>query len=126
MSRSLIAVREISEAEVAVIERVLAVAATDTSAAALNPFIRSLQIVVCCECGCASVDFCVPVPGQIARIVADAVAKAPNGEDLGILLWALDGRASGLEVYSYSDKPALLPVVASISGYGGTDNADAA
>lgn len=124
MSRSLMTVRPISEAEAAVVERALAVAATDESAATLGTSVRALQVVGRCECGCASVDFCTPAPGQIAHMVADAVAKAPNGEDLGLIIWALNGVLSALEVYSYSDDPAPLPAVASISGYG--SNTDAA
>jgi len=124
MSRSPMTVRPISEAEVAVVERALAVAATDESAAALSSSLGALQVIGRCKCGCASVDFRTPEPGQIAHMVADAVAKAPNGEDLGLIIWALNGRLSGLEVYSYSDNPAPLPAVASISGYG--SNTDAA
>jgi hypothetical protein len=126
MSRSLMTVRPISDAEAAVVERSLVVAATDETAPALSLSVRGLQVVGRCECGCASVDFCRPAPGQVAHIVADAVAKAPNGEDLGLIIWALNGHLSGLEVYSYSDNPAPLPVVASISGYGSTGNTDAA
>lgn len=125
MSSSLMGVRPISEAEAAVVERALAVAATDESAPALGLSVRALQVVGRCDCGCASVDFCRPAPGDIARMVADAVGKAPNGEDLGLIIWALNGHLSGLEVYSYSDNPASLPVVASISGYGNTDSRDA-
>jgi hypothetical protein len=119
-------VRPISEAEASVVERALTVAATDDSARVLYPLVRSLQVVSRCECGCASVDFCFPPQGKIARIVADAVAKSPNGEDIGLIIWAFGDQLSGLEVYSYSDNPASLPVVASISGYGSTGSADAA
>lgn len=124
MSRPLVTVRSISDSEVAIIERALAVTATDESAQDLIGLVRSLQVVGRCECGCASVDFRVPAQGQVARIVADAVAKAPDGEHLGLIVWALDDHLSGLEVYSYSDRPASLPVVTSISNYrsdGGVD-----
>jgi hypothetical protein len=126
MSRPLMTVRPISEAEAAVVERTLAVAATDSSASALIGQVRSLQVVGRCGCGCASVDFLIPARGQIASIVADAIAKAPDGEHIGLIVWVLDSELSGLEVYSYSDNPAPLPVVASISGYDGTGSADAA
>jgi len=126
MSRPLVTVRSISEAEVAVLERALAVAATDPSASTLSGQVRSLQVVGRCGCGCASVDFRIPASGEVASIVADAVAEAPDGEHLGLIVWALGGQISGLEVYSYSDNPAPLPVVASISSYDGTGGADAA
>ena len=126
MSIPLVPVRSISEAEAAVVERTLAVAATDPSASALLGQVRSLQVVAHCGCGCASIDFRIPVRGQIASIVADAIAKAPDGEQLGLIVWALDNQLSGLEVYSYSDNPASLPMLASICGYDGTGSADAA
>jgi hypothetical protein len=119
-------VRPISEAEVRVVERALAVAATHPSASDLIGQVRSLQVVGRCGCGCASVDFQIPARGQIASIVADAIAKAPDGEQLGLIVWALDSELSGLEVYSYSDSPAPLPVINSICGYDGTGSADAA
>jgi hypothetical protein len=126
MSRSPMTVRPISEAEAAVVERALAVAAVDDSASALSTSVATLQVVGRCGCGCASVDFCRPATGHMAQMVADAVAKAPNGEDLGVLVFALNGQLSGLEVYSYSDNPAPLPVVASIAAYGSPDSTDAA
>jgi hypothetical protein len=126
MSRPLVTVRPISEAEAHVVERTLAVAATDPSASDLIRQVRSLQVVGRCGCGCASVDFRMPARGQIASIVADAIAKAPDGEHLGLIVWALDNELSGLEVYSYSDNPAPLPVIASICGYDGTGSANAA
>jgi hypothetical protein len=126
MSRPLTTVRPISDAEAQVVERALSVAATDPSASDLLVQVRSLQIVGRCGCGCASVDFRVPAQGQIASIVADAIAKASDGERIGLIVWALDNELSGLEVYSYSDRPAPLPVVTSICGYDGPGSADAA
>ena len=126
MSRSPIAVRSISDAEAAVVERALSVAATDTSAKALIPQVHTLQVVGRCECGCASIDFRMPAQGQIARIVADAVAQAADGDRLGVIVWALDEHLSGLEIYSCSDRPAPLPVVASIVGYDSSGDTNAA
>ena len=122
MSRSLVTVRKISEAESAVVERALTVAATDDAAGALSNRVRALQIVGRCGCGCASVDFRTPAPGQIARIVADADAFAADGEYVGLLIWAIDDELSGLEVYSYSDNPAPLPVVTSITVHSAGDS----
>jgi hypothetical protein len=123
MPRPLVTVRPISDAEAAVLERALAIAATDESAPAMMGQVRSLQVVGRCGCGCASVDFRSLAKGQIARIVADAMATAPNGESLGLIVWALDNELSALEVYSYSDDPAPLPEVASIVGYDGSNAA---
>jgi hypothetical protein len=126
MSRPLVAVRPISGAEAQVIERTLSVAATTFTTSELIAQVHSLRVVGRCECGCASVDFRLPAKGQIASIVADAVGKAPDGERLGVIIWALDSELSGLEVYSYSETPATLPVVGSIQGYDGAGSADAA
>lgn len=115
MPRSSVTVRAISDAEAAVVERALAVAATDASAEGLVEQVRALQVIGHCDCGCASVDFCRLAPGQMPRIVADAVAESPDGEGVGLIVWALDNQLSGLEVYSDSDRPAPLPVVGSIS-----------
>jgi len=115
--------RPISDVEAAVVERALAVGATDKSAPVAGLLVRSLQVIGRCACGCASVDFRLPARGQVARIVADAVAKAPDGEDLGVIVWALEDQLSGLEVYSHSDNPAPLPVVESIVGHDGMGNA---
>src|SRR5690606_37934778 len=82
MSRSQPAVRAISEAEALVLERALALAAVDPSARHLLSQVRTLQVVGRCGCGCASVDFQRPPPGQVPSIVADAVARGPNGEHM--------------------------------------------
>jgi hypothetical protein len=126
MSRPLVAVRKISQAEAAVVERTLTVAATVPSASVLIDQVPTLQVVGRCECGCVSIDFLLPPRGQIASIVADAVAEASDGEHLGVIVWALDNVLSGLEIYSYSERPAPLPVLASICGYDGAGSADAA
>jgi len=123
MARAPIAVRAITDDELAVLERALAVAATEEGAPHLAMQARSLQVVGRCECGCASVDFLASPPGKTPRVVADAVAKSPTGEDLGVIVWAHEGSLVGLEVYSYGDTPAPLPVVAPISSYGGAAGA---
>lgn len=114
MPRPLVAVRKISDAESAVLERVLTIAATDDASIALSKQARTVQVIGRCDCGCASVDFLTPERGQSARIVGNADANAPNGEYVGILVWAIDSELSGLEFYSHSDNPAPLPVLASI------------
>jgi|JI10StandDraft_1071094.scaffolds.fasta_scaffold67836_7 hypothetical protein len=120
MDRSLVAVRAISPDEAAVVERALAVAGSVPELAAS---IESLQVVGHCGCGCASVDFSVLPQGQVPSIVADAIGTSATGEELGVIIWANAGQLHSLEVYSYGDTPAPLPVVASISSYGGTSSA---
>jgi hypothetical protein len=126
MSRTSESARPISDGEAAVVQRALEVAGTEDATPGLVEQISQLRVVGRCGCGCASVDFRNPMQGQKAVIVADAVASSPNGEDVGLLVWALDGHLSGLEVYSYSDFPASLPVLESICCYQGTRGTDAA
>jgi hypothetical protein len=123
MPRPLVTVRPINDAEASVVERALAVAATDDSASAMIGQVRSLQVVGRCECGCASIDFRSLQKEQTARVIADAVGVTPSGEPLGLILWALDNELTGLEVYSYTDAPAPLPEVTSIARYGGSNAA---
>ena len=120
-SRINMSARPISETEAAVIERALAVASIDESSATLSRSVRSLTVISRCACGCATVDFLMPTQDLVPRIVTDAVAMSPSGEDLGLIVFAIDNEISCLELYSYSDNPAPLPVLDSISGY---DNAD--
>jgi hypothetical protein len=126
MSRTSESARPISDAEAAVVQRALEVAGTENATPSLAEQISQLRVVGRCGCGCASVDFRNPMHGQRAVIVADAVASMPDGEDIGLFVWALDGQLSSLEVYSYSDHPASLPVPESISCYQGTRGTDAA
>lgn len=79
-----------------------------------------------CSCGCASIDFLHSAQGQKARIVADADATAASGEYVGVLIWAIDDQLSGLEFYSYSDTPAQLPALTSISAHENVRAGDAA
>jgi hypothetical protein len=126
MPRSFVAVRKISEAESAVLVRSLSVAAIDDIAQTLIKQVHALQIVGCCGCGCASVDFLHPTQGQKASVIADADATTALGEYIGILVWAIDNKLSGLELYSYSDTPAQLPVLDSISMHGTIGSGDPA
>jgi hypothetical protein len=119
MGRSPIAVRCTSEAELAVLERAVRKArCSDTKEPPDLAQAASLQVVGRCDCGCASVDFSHLPPGEIAELVADAVAESPSGEHLGVLVWANRGRYTGLEIVGYSDNPAPLPALETIRGWG--------
>jgi len=126
MSRASESARPISGIEAAVIQRALEAAATDPSALELASQISQLRVIGGCGCGCASVEFRQPTQGQSAVIVADAEATTHSGEQIGLLVWAIEGQLSGLEVYSYSDAPAPLPDPESIGRYQGSGSTDAA
>lgn len=75
-----------------------------------------LLVVGYCDCGCASVDFAVPAANEVpAAPWIHAQGKSPSGEDLGIILWTNGDDLSSLELVSYSDEPAPLPLLSSIS-----------
>jgi hypothetical protein len=126
MPRVLPKPRPISIKEIAVVERALAVGAVDDEASRLMASVRTLQVVARCDCGCASVDFLLLQPGVIAHKVADAVASAPDGEHLGLIVWADNGALSALEIYNFTERPAPLPTIPSIHGYGSSASIDAA
>lgn len=126
MSRASESARAISGVEAAVIQRALETSATDPSALELTSQISQLRVVGRCGCGCASVEFRQPADGEKAVIVADAEASTHSGEKIGLFVWALDGRLSGLEVYSYSETPAPLPDPETIGRYQGGGDTDAA
>ena len=126
MSQLLPHPRPISIKEIAVIERALSVAGVHESSPSLAASIPTLQVVAVCGCGCASVEFSMPQAGDAPFIAADAAANAPDGEQLGLIVWAIGHSVSGLEVYNYSERPAPLPRISSIVPYGSSESPDAA
>jgi hypothetical protein len=108
--------RPASPVEIAVVEAALAVAPISHRASFLRRGAHSLRVRASCDCGCASVDFeMTPVRGS-CRLVADGVGRTPSGGRVGILIWALDDRVSGLEVYDLGagQDDRKLPVPSSI------------
>jgi hypothetical protein len=115
MARASLTPRLVAEAEALVIERALKSAPVAEVPPLLLTSVRSLRVVSRCGCGCASVDFSPPTSNEaVWEPLADATGKSPTGEDLGIIVWGKDGCISGLEIYSYTDAPAPLPVIESI------------
>jgi hypothetical protein len=119
MAKSPIAVRPISATEQAVLMRAVEKArCSDIKAPPDLAQVPSLQVIGRCECGCASVDFAHLSAGEIAELVADAIAETPAGERVGVLVWASQGRYTGLEIVGFSDGPAPLPAVETVRGWG--------
>lgn len=117
MSERLARPRPISIKEIAVLKTALSVAAVVPSASALISSVTELTVLAHCSCGCDSVEF-APLPPEAPRhIAADAVAKAPDGDPIGLIVWAAGGHVSQLEVYNFSERLARLPVVSSIQSY---------
>jgi hypothetical protein len=83
-------------------------AATTTEASSFLDQVTDLTVVG--RCGCPSVDFKVGGQDSIASIVADAEGTSPEGVAVGVMLWAKEGRLSGLEVYDFAgDEQFGLP-----------------
>ena len=75
--------------------------------------VETLTIVSRCTCGCPTVHF-ESEKNQASRkgerLISDQLGTV-NGEDVGVMLFELNGRLSTLEVYSCAgaDKPFSLP-----------------
>ena len=80
--------------------------------------IDSLTVVARCRCGCPTVYFAIdgkPRSRRGERIIADYLATV-SGNEVGVMLFELDGSLSSLEVYDCAghDKPFGLPPVDSL------------
>jgi hypothetical protein len=77
--------------------------------------LESLTVVARCTCGCPTVYFEIkgnPATRKGERIISDHLGTV-DGQDVGVMLFALGNQLSSLEVYSQagSDKPFGLPKV---------------
>ena len=126
MARSLSAVRPVSTEERAVLWRAIRYAPTGSDEAPSLDQIDSLQVVSKCQCGCASVEFQHLKPGEIAELVADGIGETSSGEHVGVLVFALGGKFTGLEIVGHTDDPAPLPVASTVRGWDGQGSLGAA
>jgi hypothetical protein len=74
--------------------------------------LESAEVIGGCGCGCPSIDIAVVSDAADGKptpvILADAVS--PGGVSVGVILWARDGRLSGLEVHPWEgDEVIRLP-----------------
>ena len=107
--------RPISEAEIAVVEWLIENASMAGSLAHLREGVRGLRVVGRCHCGCASVEFVDGGQADGARIIADAIGADSDGRGCGLILWSLEGRISGLEIYEREgDSSKEIPAVATL------------
>jgi hypothetical protein len=89
------------------VEWLLRNAATTADATSFLEQVPDLHVVGGCGCGCPSVDFKVGGQDAVASIIADAEGTSPEGLPVGVMLWAKNGRISGLEVYPFEDTERL-------------------
>jgi hypothetical protein len=77
--------------------------------------IDALRVVSKCSCGCPTVDFDL-LDGINSRkgekLIGDELGTV-DGQEVGVMLFQVDGKLSTLEVYSFagSDKPFGLPKI---------------
>jgi hypothetical protein len=106
--------RSVTQAEIAVMRSALERAPIDSAVRKLEYRLDNLVAVGRCACGCASVYFQGYNEGQNAHRVAEGSGLSPDGEVIGVLLWALDSKIVHLEIVGFSDTPAPLPLPESI------------
>lgn len=114
MGRSPVAVRAITPAELAVLSRAVQVGSIGGADVPSLDGAESLRVIGRCTCGCASIDFQHPRPGQLPGLVADASGETGTGERVNVLVFASEGQFTGLEIVSYTDDPAPLPIPSTI------------
>jgi len=68
------------------------------------------------------VDFRLLGAGEIAEVVADAIGETSSGEEVGVLVFGLNGCITGLEIVGYSDSPADLPIASTVRRQIGFDD----
>lgn len=109
--------RYISEAEAAVLVATLTRAPLGEVGKHLVDSVSRLRVIGRCDCGCDSVTFQRRSTTQNGYRVADAVGNSPSGEEIGVLVWAVDDELADLELYNYSEEQARLPQPESIRPY---------
>lgn len=83
--------------------------------------LEGLTVVAKCNCGCPTVYFQIdgdPATRKGEQIISDHLGTVA-GQDVGVMLFALNDQLSSLEVYSQagSDKPFGLPKVSDLYSF---------
>jgi len=91
--------RQIEPNEAAVVRAALLRAPTERVALSMLREVETLSVLGVCECGCHSLYF-RSVTSEDRR-VADGVGSLPDGETIGILVWACSEQLSALELVDH-------------------------
>ena len=105
--------RNINADEIAVLTAATKRAAVVSVTADMRASIPNLVVVWACSCGCASVNFEVE-EGMKVTPVAWGVGHTPRGGQVGVIVWGMESRLTGLEIYDLGaeDDDLVLPVPA--------------
>lgn len=106
--------RPLTEAEAAVIAAAIARAPVGEPGPAGNYLTANLRVVGRCECGCDSVFFTTEDWASDQHRIADGLGYTEDGEEIGVLVWAGSRGLVHLELYSYTERPAPLPMPVSV------------
>lgn len=112
--------RPVSPDEVEVVRWLLANGAMKDVSAYQAESLRGADVVPACSCGCASIDFVVadaPKERSVgSNIIAEAIARWPDGAQAGVMLWGDAGRFLGVELFEMGgdDVARRFPTVDSL------------
>jgi hypothetical protein len=90
---------------------------TDTQRASL----KSLEVVRNCDCGCDTVEFQGCGWREPPAVIAEGLGVTTADRSVGLIVFGTTEAITCLEVYSFDDEPARLPILDSIRGYGEPD-----
>jgi len=102
--------REISPAEAAVIFRMLESKAPEFGTS-LRDSVAQLRVVAVCDCGCDTVEFEGCDWSNPPRVVVEGQGVMPNGNPVGVIVFADSSAIRSLEVYSLDGETPRLPVL---------------
>ena len=94
-------------------------------AAAFLPQIENAMVVGRCSCGCPTVDLQVSEKAEASphktNVIADVIGITADGRQVGVIVFAGQGRLSCLESYnlSESDEPWDFPLISSLREFSG-------
>jgi len=109
--------RPISSQELEVIRRALKSCRTDAASPSHDAVAAALMVSSLCGCGCDTVEF-QGSGGEVAAVIADGLGEAADGSGVGVLVFGTADTITCLEVYSFDDVPARLPILDSIRPFG--------
>ena len=109
--------RPISPQELEVIRRALSTCRTEAASPSHDLVAPTLLVSSLCGCGCDTVEF-RGAGGEIAAVIADGLGETADGSGVGVLVFGTADTITCLEVYSFDDVPARLPILDSIRPFG--------